>query len=144
MKILIAAMLVLVVLIATVAYAPVASERNSPRDRINHDQISVWRDSVNILMSDVSTAIVSDTNSMDPTLDEGSTLLLVKPQDKSDILEGDIITFYRDGRLIVHRVLQLGADEEGWYAVTRGDNNPADDGRIRWKDVDRVVAGILY
>lgn len=65
-----------------------------------------------------------------------------------DIEIGDVIIWWdwrRDLR-IIHRVYDIGEDREGWYCITKGDNNPGpDDPKIRMGDiVGKAVFSIPY
>ena len=42
-------------------------------------------------------------------------------------------------------ITKLGEDEEGWFAVTKGDNSKKEDTeKVRFGQVKYVIAGILY
>lgn len=66
------------------------------------------------------------TSSMKPNYAPG-TLLVVKPSSFSGLNVGDVVTYQIDsGRpeVITHRVLSVGADQEGNRTlITKGDNN---------------------
>jgi len=123
-------------------------EVSSPFARISQDKIHVMKDRVVIEMNDPQWATFTDTNSMDPVFDSGHYALQVVPETDNDIHVGDIISYTHpsisQGNLI-HRVIQVGTDAEGWYAITKGDNNPLPDpGKVRFSQVKRVVAAIIY
>ena len=63
-----------------------------------------------------------DGISMWPTFRDGSEVLIEQVY-ANDVIEiGDIVVFnYEDG-YTVHRVTGIGEDQEGWYALTEGDN----------------------
>ena len=88
----------------------------------------------------------TDSNSMDPVLDIEANAIEIIPNNSSDIIVGDIISFLRyDNRTVVHRVVNLGIDKEGWFAETKGDNVPDKDfGKVRFKDVKGIVVAIIY
>jgi len=66
--------------------------------------------------------------SMAPTFRAGDMILTVEPK---DLKEGDIITFYANGKPVSHRIVAIRQDEEGHhYYWTKGDAN---------KDMDRWV-----
>ena len=66
--------------------------------------------------------------------------------DGSKIKIGDIVSYsYVDGTTIIHRVAQIGNDENGWYAVAKGDNSSfADPDKVRFSQIKRVVVAIVY
>ena len=117
-------------------------ERNSPSDWVKESQIEMRPDGVFIHLNNPQWAIFADTNSMDPVFDAGSHAIQVFPSSKNDISVGDIISYNSEmGFSIIHRVTQISEDEEGWYAITKGDNNPvADPWKIRFSQITRVTA----
>ena len=82
---------------------------------------------------------------MDPVFDKSANGIAFVPRSPGDVHEGDVITYKQGKNLIVHRVVQAGFDAEGWYAITKGDNNPiADPDRVRFSQVQHVLLAILY
>jgi len=123
-----------------------ASEVISPSDHISEDQILVLNDKVIIKVKDPKWASFTDTNSMDPIIDINSNSIEIKPETPKNIQKGDIISYkYRDIGIIIHRVVKTGYDEQGWYAVTKGDNNLfKDPEKVRFEQVNGVVIGVIY
>ncbi len=119
----------------------------SPSDRITEDQIHVYNSRIIIDLENAEWASFTDTNSMDPVIDAGSNAIEIIPKVPEDIHIGDIVSYeseYADG-VIIHRVIQIGNDDGGWYAVMKGDNNPEKDpGKIRFSQIRRVVVAIIY
>ena len=122
-------------------------ERLSPSDRIKEDQIFVYNDRVVIYIDNPEWARFTDTNSMDPLLDDSANAIEIVPKSPEEIRVGDIISYeseYASGTFI-HRVVKTGSDENGWYCTAKGDNNPTDDpGRIRFKQIKRVLVAVIY
>ncbi len=124
-------------------------ERPSPADRLTPWQVRVFSDRViieGIPGRSFETAVFTDTNSMDPLIDEDSQAIQIVPLSPKEIKVGDIIS-YDAGKygIIIHRVVGIGFGEQGWYAITKGDNNPAaDPGKVRFSQVRRVLVGVLY
>ncbi len=124
-------------------------ERASPADRLKLEDVHVTDRMVviaGIPGRSYETAIFTDTNSMDPLLDDGSQAIQIVPLTPGEIQVGDIIS-YDSGAygVIIHRVIQTGNDEKGWYAIVKGDNNPAPDPvKVRFNMVRRVLVGVLY
>lgn len=121
-------------------------EKPSPYDRIKEDQIHVYPDKVLLDIKNVQWAKFTDTNSMDPVIDEGSNALQIIPKTEAEIYVGDIISYDSDYSygIVIHRVVRIGDDGE-WYAIAKGDNNPAiDPGKIRFDQIKKVVIGIIY
>ena len=129
------------------AFGGVSPEVKSPVGRVDEDQILVYRDKIVLDVEDATWAVYTDTNSMDPVLDVGAKGLEVVPKSPSEIHVGDIVSYAADGEegLIVHRVNKIGNDEDGWYAILKGDNNPSPDpGKIRFGQIKYLVIGVIY
>jgi hypothetical protein len=135
--------------------AAAGREQLSPADHLAIDQVHVTSNRVVIDAIPgrrFETAIFANTNSMDPVLDQGHQAIQFVPTGPEDIDDGDIITYdpssvYPEmkGILIPHRVIETGSDEQGWYAIVKGDNNPAPDPlKVRFPMVRRVLVGVLY
>ncbi|MBT4351648.1 hypothetical protein HOD20_03910 [archaeon] len=122
-------------------------EKASPQDWIPEDKIHVYKDKVIIDIDDPQWSTFTDTNSMDPVIDQGANAIQVVPKSPSQIDVGDIISYtskYTTGT-IIHRVVEIGEDKDGWYAVMKGDNNSQKDpGKVRFDQILRVVVGIIY
>jgi len=122
-------------------------ERPSPSDRIKENQIKVYEDKVVIQINNAKWAGFTDTNSMDPLLDEDSNAIQIIPESEDEILVGDIITYESElmEGLIIHRVIVISEDEQGKYFIAKGDNNPdPDPEKIRFYQIKRILVGILY
>ena len=88
---------------------------------------------------------VTDTNSMEPLVDYGHSIVLIpfKEEEKSGIIEGDIVWFHRisdDSPNVMHRVIRK---EEGWI-VTLGDNLVTNDGPTANKNIKGYCGMIIY
>lgn len=88
--------------------------------------------------------MISNTGSMLPTLSHEDELYFDMVKYVWEIKERDIIDFktnipwnlYTGASDRIHRVVETGYDEQGWYAITKGDNAEVDDGKRRMKDID--------
>jgi len=122
-------------------------EVESPFDHIKEDKIHVYSDKIVLDIEDATWSSFVDTNSMDPIIDNGANGLEIKPSSSNDIRVGDIISFsspLTEG-LIVHRVVEKGADNDGVYFQTKGDNNPSSDpGKVRFNEINGVLVGVIY
>jgi len=122
-------------------------ELPNPKDRVKEDQIKVSGSKVVLTVENVYWGYMLDSNSMDPLLDKGTSILTIKPASPDDISAGDVLVFRTNftSYNIVHRVINLSSDEEGIFYITKGDNNKdVDPLKVRFKDVVSVVIGILY
>ncbi len=122
-------------------------EASSPFNHIAKEQIHVFDDKIVIDIKGASWAEFTDTNSMDPVLDAESNSIEVAPVSASDVHVGDIISYKPndfDGYL-VHRVVNINEDEQGWYCTVKGDNlkNP-DPVKVRFEQISGVLVGIIY
>jgi len=132
---------------AIIALFDKSPEKQSPHDRIDDKQILVYRDKIVIKVTNATWTAYTDTNSMDPVLDDGANGLEVAPESEADIHVGDIVSYESDDMdgLLVHRVNEIGEDEQGWYAIMKGDNSPSPDpGKIRFEQVRYVLIGVIY
>ena len=124
-----------------------APEKYSPHDRIPEDKIHVFNDKVVMDLEQAEWAGFTDTNSMDPVIDEGSNAIQVVPTTPEEIHVGDIVS-YRSPRVdgtVIHRVIRIGYDNEGWYAIMKGDNLASKDpDKVRFEQVERVLVAIIY
>lgn len=122
-------------------------ELNSPFNHIQKEQIHVFNDKIILDIPNARWAEFTNTNSMDPLLDEDANSFEIIPTSPSDIHIGDIIVYQPntfDG-LIVHRVIEIGMDGDGWYAVAKGDNlKRADPEKIRFNQIQGILVGIIY
>lgn len=122
-------------------------EKPSPYDWISENKIQVEGDKVTINIKNAQWAKFTDTNSMDPVIDKGANAIQIIPTDSSQIHIGDIVSYeseYTDG-VIIHRIVEIGYDEDGWYSYLKGDNNPKNDpGRVRFSQIKRVTVAIIY
>ncbi|MCD4759409.1 hypothetical protein K8R33_00800 [archaeon] len=119
----------------------------SPADRIKDSQIVVYEDKIVINIDNANWANYTATYSMDPFLDIGATGIEVVPKDEFDVQIGDVITYGADWTegLVAHRVIDVGYDADGWYAVAKGDNvSCSDPGKIRFDKVKFILVGVLY
>ncbi|MBU2639583.1 MAG: hypothetical protein KKG75_02625 [Nanoarchaeota archaeon] len=57
---------------------------------------------------------------MDPVIDDKTNGIEVKPSSEIQINAEDIIPYKYKNNLIIHRVIEIGQDSNGWYAVTKG------------------------
>lgn len=120
-------------------------ERDSPGDYIKEWEIHVYPNKVVIDVDQPILAAFADTNSMDPVFDAQHNAIEIVPQRTSDVQVGDIVSYRTEYGSIIHRVKEVGQDEDGWYAIFQGDNNPVPDpGRIRFDQIQRKVVAFVY
>jgi signal peptidase I len=117
---------------------------DAPNETINRAQIELYLDKVVINIENAGIGRYAATGSMLPTLNENTKGIRIVPKNEEEIRIGDIVTFEKDGELIIHRVMEKGEDEQGIYFVTRGDNAAFSDGEIRFKDIRYKTIALIY
>lgn len=128
----------------TGAAVALPSDVLSPSNHLGEDQIKVFSDRVIISLENVSWARFTDTNSMDPVLDNGANTLEIKPTSPESINPGDIISYRHGNDILIHRVVETGYDDEGWYSLVKGDNTNDLPAPVRFQEINGLVVGILY
>ncbi len=122
-------------------------EKPSPYNHIPEGDIIVSKDQVIIKVNNPRWASFTDTNSMDPIFDIGANTIQIIPTTVEDVHVGDIISYtshFADST-IIHRVVDIGNDDQGWYVEMKGDNNLLKDpGRIRFYQIKSVTVAIVY
>ena len=117
----------------------------SPSDWVKENQIKVYKDKITLEIEDASWASFTDTNSMDPFIDETSHAIEILPDDADEINVGDVISYQNSYGIIIHRVIEKSRDEEGIYFLVKGDNNNFQDPfKVRFSQVKGVVVAVVY
>lgn len=123
----------------------VVNEDVSVPDRLVERDILVYQDRIIIYLENATISNYGDSGSMKPTFDDGANGIRVKPSSAEDLSVGDIITFRSGLALVVHRIVDVGIDEDGVYYITKGDNNRlADGGKVGFDDIEYVTVGVLW
>ena len=122
-----------------------ASDLPMPSDRIREEQIIVTNDRVVLDIQGASWSRFTDTGSMRPFLDIGANAIHVEPRYPEELRSGDIISYRIAGITVIHRIIATGYDNQGWYAITKGDANPTSDPfKVRFDQIERVLVAIIY
>ena len=120
---------------------------STPSDRVSEDRIHVYSDRIVIDIKDASWATFTPTHSMEPLISEKANGIETKPKSFTELKAGDVISYkseYADG-IIIHRIIKTGFDENGWYAIVKGDNNSEQDpGKVRFDQINGVLVGVIY
>ncbi|MDO8556587.1 MAG: S26 family signal peptidase [Nanoarchaeota archaeon] len=115
-----------------------SKEQTSPGDYINEEQLLLTNDRLIINQPTLILTRYTNTNSMDPLLDETSNGIEL-PYDGRTLQPGDIIS-YKDKNIIkIHRV--LNNTTEGY--LVKGDNSNISE-TINKKDIKGILVGVLY
>jgi hypothetical protein len=118
----------------------------APQHRIEASDFFVTNRSVTLVIDSPRWARISGTGSMEPVLTGGAHAIQVVPKGPEDIAVGDIIS-YSDylNDTVIHRVMSIGEDEAGWYAVAKGDANMYEDPfKVRFPQIRRITVAIIY
>src|SRR3989339_1401103 len=110
-------------------------EKSSPSDTVKEGQIQVFEDRIVINVSNAGWAGYRDSNSMDPVIDSEANGIVVIPESEDEINVGDIVSYTPAGSedLVVHRIVNVGSDDEGRFYTLKGDNNSSSDpDRVRF------------
>lgn len=83
------------------------------------------------------------TGSMEPEI-KPNDLIITKKAESKDIYNGDIITFYAEGKnsTVTHRVIEVIEDEGTTLYKTKGDNNNAEDENL--VKYDNVIGKYVF
>ena len=122
-------------------------ERSAPYDRVKNSNIRIFDDKIVVYINNPYLVKFTDTHSMEPLINKKSTGLEIVPKSSSEIKIGDVISYApKEGdEVIVHRVVKIDYDAQGWYAITKGDNAPySDPEKVRFGQVKRILVGVLY
>ena len=132
-------------------------EKLAPSDYINENQIFIgnkdegyWTASKYYVLIPLNqepfVSRFAGTGSMKPLFDENANAIEIIPESENEINAGDIISYeYNETDIIVHRVMSTGHDDQGWFAITKGDNNPTNDGiKIRFSQVKGKMIMVIY
>jgi hypothetical protein len=123
----------------------VSPERSSPSDWIKETDIIVQNDKVILNVINPTWAKFTNTNSMDPFIDENSHAIEVLPESPDQINVGDVISYQTNYGVIIHRVIEKGEDDKGMYFYVQGDNTTLRDPfKVRFDDVQGVVVAVIY
>lgn len=116
----------------------------TPSNFIDEKQIEIYDDRIILNIKGASLARYAPTGSMEPILDENSNGIRIVPISEEEINVGDIISFKKDGYLVVHRVIYKGTDNEGVYFITKGDNSSIADGKVRFDEIEYITIGVIW
>lgn len=120
-----------------------SEERISSHDRIKEDHLQLFSDKLIVNFPEIELASYTDTNSMDPLIDEHVTGIEIIPVSEEDIHIGDVVAYQSGNNLIPHRIMLIGEDDLGWFAILKGDNSRTYE-KVRFEQIKYVLIGVLY
>ncbi len=115
--------------------------------RIDKEDIRFYDDRIIIYVDKPFGAMFTGSKSMYPFINKYALAIEIEPEQASDIKVGDVIGYESKtlNESIIHRVIETGSDEQGWYAITKGDNNPFPDSeKVRFSDISGLLVGLIY
>jgi hypothetical protein len=116
----------------------------APNNFILEEDLIFNENQIIINISDYVVSRYNSTKSMVPVIDLNANGIGIHPNSPEEIFIGDIISFSRGEKLIVHRVIDKGVDKEGVYFITKGDNSFFNDGKVRFAEIDSVLVVLIY
>jgi len=121
----------------------------SPRDIVPNENIAYNKAKKTItikgIRGDIWLTTVSDTNSMDPVMDYGHTCILTSDFNHEDLVIGSVVVYWNGERDIIHRITDIGDDDEGRFYILKGDNNSQPDNYIvRDWHIHWLLLGVIY
>src|SRR5690606_19251510 len=117
-----------------VTAAPI-SLTDIPSDRITQENLFLTSEGLTILFENISLSYYADSGSMMPLLGPSAQGIRTVPKHQDEIEVGDIVSFEWEEKLLVHRVIEKGRDEQGVYFITKGDNAASPDEKIRFEQI---------
>lgn len=122
-----------------------STERSSPSDWIKEEDITLKNNQVIFNVLNPTWAKFTNTNSMDPFIDETSHAIEISPDSPNKINVGDVISYQTSYGIIIHRVIEKGEDENGAYFIVQGDNlQLRDPFKVRFPEIRGVVVAVIY
>lgn len=134
------------ILLSSIVYS-YNSEKYSPYNHIPEKQITVLKDKIILDIENAHWAKFTDTNSMDPVFDIEANTIEIKPIIPEDLHIGDIVSYHSNinNDIIIHRIINISSDNNGWYATFKGDNNIfSDPEKVRFEQINGLVVAIIY
>jgi len=126
-------------------YPPVGSlERPSNQGWIRADDVVLYPDSIKIKGKFVR-QVLPDTNSMEPWMDIGHTVILKRGFDKNKLQVGDVAAYNKGGKWVLHQIVEVDSDENGRFFRFQGINCAEPDYKIvRDDDIQAVLIAVIY
>jgi hypothetical protein len=118
--------------------------KNSPPEKIPIEKIKINSEEVILKIPNARITKYANTQSMIPTIGENSKGIQIVPSSEEEIKIGTIISFKEEETITVHRVIEIGKDEYGTYYITKGDNSPVKDKRIRFSEIKYITIGVIW
>ncbi len=128
-------------------FSDLSKDKSSPGNWIKDEQIHVDDNGIFIDIKNAKWASFANTDSMDPLIDAGTNSIEIVPENEDELEIGDIISYKANfiNKIVMHRIIEIGEDEQGKYFILKGDNNDKiDPENVRFEQIKGVLVGILY
>ena len=122
---------------------------NMPSPRVDLTRENIICSTKDVTIRSLKGAIISTvtgSNSMEPLIDIGHTIILSNDSKYVDTLDlGSIIIWNYNGEQVMHSIIEIDTDGEGWYCKTQGLNvTRIDPYRIRKSHIEYVLLGVIF
>lgn len=82
------------------------------------------------------TIVAIGSDSMNPTIVRGDAVILKKTKNYGNLKEGNIIIYKKEGRIVIHRIVEIQKENEKYYFITKGDaNKTVDIWRVKEEEI---------
>lgn len=120
----------------------------APQDWVGKYGVGISKSQAVIRFSNMKQHMIADTNSMLPTLDKDSVILVLPREHWGEKLPivGDIVVWQKKGNInsVCHRVVKVKGTGKDFQVITQGDNCRNADTWIKLEEIKSVVVGIVY
>lgn len=69
------------------------------------------------------TIVAIGSDSMNPVISRGDAVILQKTKNYSSLKEGNIIIYKKEGKIVIHRIVEIKKEKDKYYFITKGDAN---------------------
>lgn len=69
------------------------------------------------------TIVAIGSDSMNPVISRGDAVILQKTKNYSSLKEGNIIIYKKEGKIVIHRIVEIQKEKDKYYFITKGDAN---------------------
>lgn len=143
--------LIIVVIGFILHFATYFMEAPRPYIEYSHSKIITWNQieadehRLVINVDDALVGMTHNTGSMRPILDKNSIYIKQPVAEENNINLYDIVEYQNGNGRIIHQVIEIGRDGNGWYCRTKGINNKEADKKIvRFNQIKYRVIGVLF
>lgn len=82
------------------------------------------------------TIVTIGSDSMNPTILRGDAVVLQKTKNYGSLKEGNIIIYKKEGKIVIHRIVEIQKEKDKYYFITKGDaNKTVDIWRVKEKEI---------